>query len=393
MSTENAASAAKAVTRSESTSIEQVEDNLFEPEVVTAMNKLKKTDTTTVLLAVVQLQRELNQQLELKSERIAKLEQELSEKNDVIEMHEGRVTSLEIALENSNDKIIDLTARSMDKNLIVLGLTEDDKDDLQTQLTKFFTEHLKMPADKSVSIDICHRNGPRIRAPAGMQQPKPRAVTVMFQTRSDKNYVLSLRKNLPEKTKYGVVAQRPEEIRTSQSILFAQQKQLSFKTKVVGERLINETTKEVIRDLHKERHKAHDMDHEVAILAKKITAKRTGVVTHDESGSKFQGHLMKLDDETHLRAAFVSLKRDERVAKATHNAWALRLSDGRELMSDNYEFGAANKILEVLRAKDIKDRVCVVSRWYMGKHMGAERFQWYANAALEATKASHPDIP
>ena len=374
------------------------QENDFEPDIETSIRSLrngKKGDLSNVVLALVDKYKELKMEVETKDKLITKMEHELGQKQAVIEMHEGRVTSLEVALENAQDRIVDLTGRSMDKNLVIIGLPEvqpDETEDLGTKIATFFTDNLK--SVKTVTVDVCHRNGPRVRAPAGAKQPKPRSVTVMFSTRSDKNYILSLKENLPKKTPFKVIAQRPDEIRTSQAILIAEQKRLTnIKTKIVGERLINVTTKAVIRDLHKERHKAHDMNQKVSDVAKTIGVKHTGVMKHDGSDSRFQGHMLRIEDDSQLKAAFVALKRDEHVAKATHNAWALRLADGRELMSDNFEFGAAQKILDVLRAENITDRICVVSRWYWGVHMGADRFTWYENAAKEAVKVSADVIP
>jgi len=380
-------------TRSTSDNGEQDYDTVFEAAVA-KLSAQKKTDTQNVVLGIVNIMRQQKAELEASNEQITILKNQLDEKQTHIDMLEGRVTSLEHESLNLHDKLVELTGRSMDKNIIINGLEDAYKEDLEKKVNKVFTDDLK--SEKTISIDVCHRNGPFVRAPAGKAQ-RPRPVTVMFRTRSDKMHILSLRKNLPKETDISLVAQRPEQIRTSQAILFEEQKRYkkdhpNTKTKVVGERFMIEDGP-VLRDLHKERHRAYDKDVDVVEVAKTLSVRSTGEFLHEESGSRFQGHVIEITDESQLRAAFVRLKQTKPVAKATHNAWALRLAGGREFMSDNWEFGAARKIVDVLRKKKVTGYVCVVSRWFMGKHMGPDRFSWYENAASEACAMATEDIP
>ncbi len=73
-------------------------------------------------------------------------------------------------------------------------------------------------------------------------------------------------------------------------------------------------------------------------------------------------------------AFLADLKRDRKIAKATHNSWAVVLSDGGALRNDDGESGAGAVILKMLEREGLTDTVVVVTRWYGGVHLGGDRF-------------------
>jgi putative IMPACT (imprinted ancient) family translation regulator len=68
------------------------------------------------------------------------------------------------------------------------------------------------------------------------------------------------------------------------------------------------------------------------------------------------------------------LKRVKKYAKATHNTWAVVLSDGGPVKNDDGESGAGAVILKMLERAALVDHVVVVTRWYGGVHLGGDRF-------------------
>ncbi|MEQ8896553.1 MAG: YigZ family protein [Roseovarius sp.] len=94
-----------------------------------------------------------------------------------------------------------------------------------------------------------------------------------------------------------------------------------------------------------------------------------------DRGSKYAvsgGVVARRDDAD---AFLTELKRDKKFAKATHNTWAVILSDGTPLKGDDGESGAGNVILRMLEREGVRDRIVVVTRWYGGKHLGGDRFR------------------
>ena len=102
-----------------------------------------------------------------------------------------------------------------------------------------------------------------------------------------------------------------------------------------------------------------------------------------DKGSKYavSGCVAKSrDDVTKL---LVKLKSKKKFAKATHNTWALLLSDGTQMKSDDGETGAGAVMLNVLQREQFEDHLIIVTRWYGGVHLGADRFRHVKTCTYE----------
>lgn len=69
------------------------------------------------------------------------------------------------------------------------------------------------------------------------------------------------------------------------------------------------------------------------------------------------------------------LKKDKKFAKATHNSWAVILSDAGPLKNDDGESGAGQIILQMLEGRNITDHMIIVTRWFGGTKLGGDRFR------------------
>lgn len=65
----------------------------------------------------------------------------------------------------------------------------------------------------------------------------------------------------------------------------------------------------------------------------------------------------------------------KKFAKATHNTWAVILSNGEQLKHDDGESGASGIILKMLHEKKCINHIVIVTRWYGGVHLGGDRFR------------------
>ena len=98
-----------------------------------------------------------------------------------------------------------------------------------------------------------------------------------------------------------------------------------------------------------------------------------GVVS--DRGSKYAVTAGRVTSEADMKAFLRQLKKVKKFAKATHNTWAARLSDGSEIKNDDGEGGAGMIILQMLAREGIEDAIVVVTRWYGGTHLGGDRFR------------------
>ncbi|MDV4145214.1 YigZ family protein [Shimia sp. FJ5] len=109
-----------------------------------------------------------------------------------------------------------------------------------------------------------------------------------------------------------------------------------------------------------------------------------------DRGSKYAVSGGTVASRKEADAFLKTLKRDKKFAKATHNTWAVLLSDGTPLKGDDGESGAGMVILRMLEREGLHDHVVVVTRWYGGVKLGGDRFrrvQDCVRAYLEARAA------
>lgn len=99
----------------------------------------------------------------------------------------------------------------------------------------------------------------------------------------------------------------------------------------------------------------------------------TNVVS--DRGSKYAVSGGPVEDRKGVDAFLKQLKKDRKFAKATHNTWAVQLSDGTPLKGDDGESGAGMVILRMLEREGLSDHIVVVTRWYGGVKLGGDRFR------------------
>ncbi|MDE2694185.1 MAG: YigZ family protein, partial [Paracoccaceae bacterium] len=69
------------------------------------------------------------------------------------------------------------------------------------------------------------------------------------------------------------------------------------------------------------------------------------------------------------------LKKEKKFAKASHNSWAVILSNKGPLKHDDGEAGAGALILKMLEQKELKNHLIIVTRWFGGINLGGDRFK------------------
>ncbi len=105
-----------------------------------------------------------------------------------------------------------------------------------------------------------------------------------------------------------------------------------------------------------------------------MSLRKLGQILNDR-GSKYAVSGAPAGDRAAVDRALKALKRDKSYAKATHNTWAVLLSDGTPLKGDDGEAGAGLVILRMLEREGLEDHLLIVTRWYGGKHLGGDRFR------------------
>ncbi|KAF9175094.1 hypothetical protein BGX21_007724 [Mortierella sp. AD011] len=102
--------------------------------------------------------------------------------------------------------------------------------------------------------------------------------------------------------------------------------------------------------------------------------------------SVFVAHLAPITQPTQVPLMIQQLKQEnKKVVKATHNIMAFRVENENGTISqdndDDGETAAGSRLLHLMSILDVKNVVVVVSRWYGGIPLSADRFKHINNAA------------
>jgi putative IMPACT (imprinted ancient) family translation regulator len=107
--------------------------------------------------------------------------------------------------------------------------------------------------------------------------------------------------------------------------------------------------------------------------------------------SKYAVTAFPVESETDVAAGIKELLKDKKFRTADHNIVAYRImsESGRtvEHKNDGYqspskEGGAGIMVLDLMRQRGVVDWCIVVTRWYGGVHLGADRFKHVKNATM-----------
>lgn len=109
----------------------------------------------------------------------------------------------------------------------------------------------------------------------------------------------------------------------------------------------------------------------------------TGECLEDRK-SIFQPHFAKVTSLEEVQAVVNKLYENRKIANATHNMYAYRIKqESKGLLQDCEDDGethAGSRMLHLLDILNVENVLVVVSRWYGGIQLGADRFKHINNA-------------
>ena len=109
----------------------------------------------------------------------------------------------------------------------------------------------------------------------------------------------------------------------------------------------------------------------------------------NDRGSKYSVCGAPASSKAEALSIIKMLKKNKKYAKATHNTWAILLSDGGPLKNDDGEAGAGIVIVRMLEREQLFDHVIVVTRWFGGTQLGGDRFRRVQDYAAYYLKYRH----
>jgi len=103
----------------------------------------------------------------------------------------------------------------------------------------------------------------------------------------------------------------------------------------------------------------------------------------EDRGSRYSVSLGHVQGREDIKLFLQRLKKNKKIAKATHNTWAARVAkDGAifETKSDDGETGAGMVILRVMQKEEVSNCVVCVTRWFGGVKLMGDRFKHVQDA-------------
>uniref|UniRef100_A0A5S6QMP3 RWD domain-containing protein n=1 Tax=Trichuris muris TaxID=70415 RepID=A0A5S6QMP3_TRIMR len=101
--------------------------------------------------------------------------------------------------------------------------------------------------------------------------------------------------------------------------------------------------------------------------------------------STFQAHVAEVKSKDDVVAVIQLLLANPKIARATHNMYAYRIQGSGGVWiqdcEDDGETQAGSRLLHLLQLADVRDAIVIVSRWYGGIQLGADRFKHINNVA------------
>ncbi len=98
-----------------------------------------------------------------------------------------------------------------------------------------------------------------------------------------------------------------------------------------------------------------------------------------DKGSEYAVSGAAVADRDSAKASLLTLKRNKKYGRATHNSWAVLFRGGQgelvRVKNDDGEGGAGNVILSNLEREGFEGHIIVVTRWYGGVKLGGDRFR------------------
>eukprot|EP00005_Dracoamoeba_jomungandri_P004688 CAMPEP_0174258304 /NCGR_PEP_ID=MMETSP0439-20130205/7316_1 /TAXON_ID=0 /ORGANISM="Stereomyxa ramosa, Strain Chinc5" /LENGTH=380 /DNA_ID=CAMNT_0015341759 /DNA_START=200 /DNA_END=1342 /DNA_ORIENTATION=- len=102
--------------------------------------------------------------------------------------------------------------------------------------------------------------------------------------------------------------------------------------------------------------------------------------------SKFQAFLSRTSSYEEVEEFLRTLKTNKKIANATHNIYAYVIKQSNSVLSgreDDGEHGASEQMLYLLNRTKVVNVCVVVTRWYGGIQLGADRFKHINNLTKE----------
>lgn len=316
--------------------------------------------------------------------------EEIKGLKEKVEVLSNVIIRMEGQLQDANDKILNMQARSMRKNLIVSGIEEpkhETSEQLLNAVERFIAE--KLQVQQNVPLKVVHR----LNYVDGSEY---RPVIIKLADINHKQLLLSKGPNLKglknDKDRYYYLnEQLPDQL--AEDRRYAQQWIKENRSKPVDNQLQMKIHKNRLRINNEPYVKKVKPPKAAEILRLDpddlATTKNASTIYGDSKlheGSEFISYAAKITTVEQVRVAYRKLR--IKYADATHISSAFRLDPPNGPFNqegvDDGEHASGRCLLGLLQEHKVVNVAIFMVRFYGGKHIGGARFDITRNLAMKA---------
>lgn len=297
-----------------------------------------------------------------------------------LEVLSNVVIRMEDKMNETSNKLTQMQARSMRKNVIISGIQEplnESPEQLLTAVQEFISNQLKV--EQEIPIKVCHRLN-------YVDNAEYRPVVVKLTTVEHKILLLSHGPQLKGQTNnrnryFYINEQLPDKL--AEDRRYAQQWIKENKAKPSNDQLSMKISRNRLRinnEPYNKKVKPPSAGEILRLERDDIMQTNQSPTVYGDSklieGSEFISYAVHVATVEQVRIAYRKLRM--RYADATHISSAFRMDPPNGPLnqegSDDGEYGAGRCLLGVLRDNNILNAAVFVIRFYGGKQIGAARF-------------------
>ena len=291
---------------------------------------------------------------------------------------EGRLSRAEKQVEEMKEQQLVDEARSMRDNLMFFNVKDGGpQENTEETLRTFLRSEMKIEDNNmdKIRFDRVHRMGK-------YSNGSNRIIVGKFNPSEGKHIVFSHVHNLDAKKGFGVSEQLPRELAERKKQLIPSYKKARKEKKKVNWSLDKLVVEGQVKEVKKDKIK------DVLLDVKEKTVELQPLCHHSPTekfkGNAFQGHSVPVECQDDIVPALHAIYANPRVASAKHNVYAYRIKTANgylEHFEDDCEWGAGNKLLQMMRNEGVENMLVCSTRWYGGTHIGKARFDYCLKVA------------
>lgn len=339
---------------------------------------------------------ELQERCGDQEDRMAQLEEENKLLKRELSVLKNIVVHTTNRVGQNESQITDLKVRSMDPNILIHGVTEVDKENLNDKIKTLFDENLGL---SGISFAAIHRMGKpqsheaktESATATATKKSKPRIIVARLTNPEIKHTIFSKYKAVASDVSFKITNQYPEELRDARTRLYHVKEQYeadNVECEFKGNKLMFKDT----RTFFKEKVSLPTAETLMSANSPNARKKLDKILVHEgvpfrDKGNYIVSYAATVKSYKQVSDFAVKVLSSDTAVPANSNVLAYYFKDSNgqehEGWCNDREFGAGLDILKFAKSQKCDNFAVILSR-KLGEHLGFRRHQIFQENAYSA---------